>query len=66
MYSKTHLFFSQSQISPFYKIMLKTKLFLEKMIEKTLSKQNIVNKKKHCVTLLTHRNNGIKDNILGH
>ena len=27
--------FSQGQISPFYKIMLKMKLFLEKMIEKT-------------------------------
>ena len=33
-------FFSQGQISPFYKIMLKMRLFLEKMIEKTPSKQN--------------------------
>ena len=32
--------FFEGQISTFYKIMLKTKLFLEKRIEKTPSKQN--------------------------
>ena len=34
------VFFSQAQISTFFKIMLKMKLFVENRIEKTSSKQN--------------------------